>query len=205
MKAGRRIVPVVLVHALLGAVALGAVAVWGPGTDPKNTIHVTIPDPDRRAPGAELLTLVRPPGTVVLDATRNKNGKSPLELLPKGEAKTVMGAGVVAVKAMVTRDQPVSRGIYVMAVRDGADPHGALRAIDDLYAGGGWKEIPGSAPGVIVREQLARPDQPIAGIRAHYLRGPYLIRIEAYGTDTGLVEREYGALAQRQLAEWPPL
>ena len=62
MKAGRRIVPVVLVHAFLGAVVLGAVAVWGPGTDPKNTIHITVPDPDRRAPSAELLTLVRPPG-----------------------------------------------------------------------------------------------------------------------------------------------
>lgn len=205
MKAGRRIVPVVLVHALLGAIALSAVAVWGPGTDPKNTIHVTVPDTDRRAPSAELLALVRPPGTVVLDATRNKTGKSPLELLPGGEAKAVMSAGVVNVKAMVTRDEPVSRGVYVMAVRDGADPRGALRAIDDLYAAGGWKEVPGSTPGVIVREQLARADQPIAGIRAHYLRGPYLIRVEAYGTDTAMVEDEYEALAQRQLAEWPPL
>jgi hypothetical protein len=91
-----------------------------------------------------------------------------------------------------------------MSVRDNDDPDAALQAIDDLYEASGWTRTPSPVRGVVVREQRPTDGQPFAGYRAHYVRGPYLIRIEAYGTDREQVDREFAALAKRQLAEWPP-
>jgi hypothetical protein len=196
---------VVFVHALLAVVVLGAVALWGTGSDPAGAAtQVTAPDPDPRLPGPESLALVRPPGTVVLDNTRVKRGDVPATVLPEAEAQAVTAAGVVSVKALVSRDGAVSRGVWQLAVRNGGDAGDALRAIDDLYAAGGWQPADSPAPGVVVRAQVPGEGQPYSGYRAHYVRGPYLIRIEAYGTAKALVDREFAALARRQLAEWPP-
>ena len=193
------------VHVLLAGLAFGAVAVWGTGADPARAdLAVTVPDPDPRLPvNPELVALVRPPGLIVMDTTREKHGAWLTSVLPAKEAEYLDDAGVVSVKALVSRDGEFSQGVWQLAVRDGADPSAALRVADDLYAAGGWQEAPGQA-GVLVRTHAPTPDLPLAAYRAHYVRGPYLIRVEAYGTDAERVRREFDALADRQLARWPP-
>jgi hypothetical protein len=193
------------VHVLLAGLALGAVAVWGTGADPARAdLVVSVPDPDPRLPvNPELVALVRPPGLLVMDATREKHGAWLASTLPAKEARYLEDAGVVSVKALVSRDGGFSQGVWQLAVRDGADPAAALRVADDLYAAGGWAEGDGPA-GVLVRTHAPTPDLPLAAYRAHYVRGPYVIRVEAYGPDTERVHREFDALARRQLDRWPP-
>lgn len=206
MRGSRRTLAVVLVHLLLAALALGAVAVWGAGADPgRADLRVTAPDPDPRLPAnPNLLVIVRPPGTVVLDTTKESHGAKPVAVLPELEAEILDDAGAVNVKAVVSREGGLSRGVWQVAVHDGADPRVALRAVDDLYAAGGWARAPSDVRGLLVRKQTPSADQPVAAYRAHYVTGPYLVRIEAYGTDAGRVDREFAELARRQLAERPP-
>jgi hypothetical protein len=201
----RRTVIVITVHVLLAALVLTAMAAWGPGDNPASAgQHVTVPDLDPRLPAnPEALAIVRPPGLLVLDSTREKHGNSPA-VLPPVEAQPLIEAGVVRLKAFVTRDGDLSRGVWQMAVRDSSDPRAALRAIDEVYAAGGWAPAPGPVRGVVVRQQTPAAGQPYAGFRAHYVRGPYLMRIEVYGTDAALVDREFAALARWQLDAWPP-
>jgi hypothetical protein len=196
---------VALVHVLLAALALTAVATWGTGADPALAgQHVTVPDHDPRLPNnPEEVALVRPPGRLVVDSTFVKHGASP-NVLGELESKTLRDEGVVMVKALVTRENDLSQGVWQMSVRDSDDPRAALRAIDELYEAGGWTRTSGPVRGVVVRAQEPTEGQPFAGYRAHYVRGPYLIRIEAYGTDQAQVDREFAALAKRQLDEWPP-
>lgn len=196
---------VALVHVLLVATALVAVAVWGTGTDPALAGRVvTVPDPEPRLPvNPETVALVRPPGYLAMDTTREKHGAWPATVLPGPEAKVLEDVGVVYVKAYVSRDGEFSQGVWQFAVRDAADPAKALRAADDLYASGGWTRPEGPA-GLLVRMQPPGQQQPLASYRAHYVRGPYLIRVEAYGPDLARVEREFTVLAQRQLDRWPP-
>jgi hypothetical protein len=205
MAVTRRTATVALVHVLLAALALTAVTGWGTGADPALAgQHVTVPDHDPRLPNnPEEVALVRPPGRLVVDSTFVKHGASP-NVLGELESKTLRDEGVVMVKALVTRENDLTQGVWQMSVRDSADPHAALRAIDDLYEAGGWTRATGPARGVTVRAQQPTKGQPYASYRAHYVRGPYLIRIEAYGTDLAQVDREFATLAKRQLAEWPP-
>jgi hypothetical protein len=200
-----RIVSVALVHVLLVAVALVAFAVWGTGADPTlASRQVTVPDRDRRLPdNPETHTLVRPPGALVTDTAGLKSGASPT-VLPAAEADVLTDAGVVVVHAYITREDGVTQGLWQMSVRDGRDPRGALRVIDDLYVAGGWTSAPTASRGVLVRAQLPTDGQPYAAYRAHYVRGRHLIRIEAYGTDRTKVDDAFAALATRQLAQWPP-
>lgn len=199
----RRAVSVALVHVLLAGVAAGAIAVWGPGDNPARQ-HVTVPDADPRLPdNPELVALVELDGFHVVDSTAHKHGSSPA-VLGKAEADTLTGAGVVRVRARVTRDGGLTRGVWQMSVRDGDDPHDALRAIDALYAKGGWVRRPTEAGGLVVRAQTPNEHQPLHGFRAHYVRAPYLIRIETYGTDQDQVNQAFAALATQQLAAWPP-
>jgi len=190
---------------LLVLVALGAIAVWGTGTDPALADQrVTVPDRDPRLPdNPEALALVRPPGVLVTDTATVKHGSSPL-VLPDAEAEVLTDAGVVVVHAFVAREDGVTQGLWQLSVRDGDDPRRALRAIDELYAAGGWRWAPTAARGVLVRTQTPAEGQSYAGYRAHYVRGPYLIRIEAYGTDQADVDHAFATLATRQLAQWPP-
>jgi hypothetical protein len=199
-----RIVSVVLVHVLLVAVAVVAFVVWGTGADPAlASRQVTVPDLDRRLPdNPETLTLVRPPGVLVTDTASIRSGVSP-EVLPAAEADVLTGAGVVVVHAYVTHEDGVVQGLWQLSVRDGHDPHAALRAIDELYATGGWAPAPTASRGVLVRVQTPARGQPYAGYRAHYVRGRNLIRIEAYGTDRARVADAFAALATRQLTQWP--
>ena len=193
-----------LVHALLAAVVLAAVAGWGTGADPARAGRVvTVPDPDPRLPvNPESVPLVRPPGVPVMDSTHEKRGASLAAVLPKAEAEVLDDAGAVYVKAYVSRNREFRQGVWLFAIRDGADPARALRAIDDLYAAGGWAEV-SEAPaqdGVLVRGQ----ESPLAAYRAHYVRGPYVIRVEAYGPAQDRVTREFTTLVERQLGQWPP-
>ena len=196
---------VAAVHVVLAGLALGAVAVWGTGADPARAdLAVTVPDPDPRLPvNPELVALVRPPGLVVMDTTKEQHGAWLAAVLPEKEARSFDDAGVVSVKALVSRDGEFSQGVWQFPVRDGADPAAALRAADDFYAAGGWAEAPGPRD-VLVRTHAPTPELPLAAYRAHYVRGPYLIRIEAYGPDMDRVTREFDALADRQLTRWPP-
>lgn len=196
---------VVAVHVVLAGLALGAVAVWGTGADPARAEHVvTVPDPEPRLPAnPELVALVRPPGLVVMDTTQEKHGAWLAAVLPEKEARYFDDAGVVSAKALVSRDGEFSQGVWQFPVRDGADPAAALRAADDFYAAGGWQEAPGP-DGVLVRKHAPTPELPLAAYRAHYVRGPYLIRVEAYGPDMDRVGRDFDALADRQLTRWPP-
>lgn len=202
MRAAARVVGV---HVLLAGLAFGAVAVWGTGADPARAdLAVTVQDADPRLPvNPELVALVRPPGLLVMDSTKEKHGAWLASVLPEKEARYLDDAGVVSVKALVSRAGEFSQGVWQLAVRDGADPAAALRVADDLYAAGGWTEAPGP-PGVLVRTHEPTADLPLAAYRAHYVRGPYLIRVEAYGPDLDRVAREFDALADRQLARWPP-
>jgi hypothetical protein len=196
---------VAVVHVVLAAVALGAVAVWGAGADPARAgLAVTVPDPDPRLPAnPELVALVRPPGLLVMDSTKEKHGAAPATALPEAEATVLQDAGVVAVKAYVGREDTYSQGVWQLAVRDGRDPADALRAIDDLYGEAGW--LRADAPeGVVLRTHPPGPQDPLAAYRAHYVRGPYLIRIEAYGPEQDRVGRVFDVLARRQLTRWPP-
>ena len=201
----RAVLRVAGVHVLLAGLAFGAIAVWGTGADPARAAReVTVPDPDPRLPvNPELVALVRPPGLLVMDTAKDKHGVSPASVLPDEEAQLLGDAGVVYVKSIVCRDGEFHQGVWQLAVRDSADPAAALRVADDLYAAGGWDEADGPA-GVLVRRHAPTPDLPLAAYRAHYVRGPYLIRIEAYGPDLDRVAREFDALADRQLAQWPP-
>jgi hypothetical protein len=199
----RRVAAIALVHVLLAAVAVGAIALWGPGDNPAR-VRITVPDADPRAPdNPETVALVEWDGFHVRDSTALQHGSSPA-VLGEVEADTLTKAGVVRVAARVTRDGGLTRGVWQLSVHDGADPHDALRAIDDLYGKGGWTRRPTEARGLLVRAQTPDGRQPLYGYRAHYVRAPYLIRIETYGTDKALVDREFAALATRQLAEWPP-
>lgn len=199
----RRVVTIALVHVLLAGVAAGAIVLWGPGDNPAQQ-HVTVPDADPRLPdNPELVGLVELDGFHVMDSTAHKHGSSPA-VLGKVEADTLTPAGVVRVRARVTRNDGLTEGLWQMSVRDGDDPHVALRVIDELYAKGGWVRRPTEAAGLVVRAQTPNERQPLYGYRAHYVRTPYLIRIETYGTDQAKVDREFAALATRQLAEWPP-
>jgi hypothetical protein len=190
---------VVLVHVLLAAVVL-----WTFAAPPAPAgQHVTVPDPDPRLPTEESLVLVRPPGLLVMNSTVTKHGDTPV-VLGELESDALTEAGVVQVKAFVARDGGTTRGLWQMAVHDGADPRAALRAIDRLYAAGGWTREPATTRGVLVRAQTPTRGQPFASYRAHYVRGPFLVRIETYGTDRDRVARDFRALAGRQLAEWPP-
>ncbi|TDV50893.1 hypothetical protein [Actinophytocola oryzae] len=200
-----RAVAVALVHVLLTAAVVGAVVVWGFGDDPELAgQRVTVPDTDLRLPdNPERLVLVRPPGFLVMDSTTVKAGNSP-DVLGDIESDVLSGAGVVAVKARVARDDGVSQGVWQMAVHDGADPRDAQRAIDALYEQGGWTRAYTAHDGVLLRTQTPSEGQPFTGYRAHYVLGPYLIRIEAYGTDKDRVDQAFATLATRQLTEWPP-
>jgi len=202
----RGAVAVGLVHVLLAALALGAVAVWGTGADPARVgLRVTLPDPDPRLPvNADELAIVRPPGTLVLDTTKERRGAWLAAVLPAKEADLLGAAGVVDAKALVARDGDFSAGVWQFAVRDGVDPRRALRAADDLYGAGGWRRAPSQYRGLLVREQERGPGRPLAAYRAHYVLGRYLIRVEAYGPDQAVVDREFAALTGRQLAERPP-
>jgi hypothetical protein len=201
----QRTTAVALVHVLLAALAVGAMVVWGAGENPDLAgQRVTIPDTDPRLPdNPELVALVRPPGLLVMDSAIVKHGSSP-SVLGEVEADVLTEAGVVMVKARVGREGGLTQGVWQMSVHDGANPQEALRAIDELYSEGGWTREPGMTGGVLVRGQTPSKGQPYAGYRAHYVRGPYLIRIEAYGTDQAQVDRAFATLARQQLAEWPP-
>ena len=194
-----------LAHVLLAAIAVGAVVVWGTGADPaREQEQVTLPDPDPRLPVVATLSIVRPPGTLVLDTTKRQLG-APLDaVMSKREADALDRRGAVQVKAQIARGAGFSRGVWQIAIRDGADRSGALRAADRLYAAGGWELVRYPVAGVLVRKLTPRDGQPLAAYRAHYLYGPYLIRIEAYGPDPVRVDRDFGDLAARQLAESPP-
>ena len=201
----RGVLRVVLVHVSLAAVAVAAVVVWGTGSDPAHVDRrVTVADAVPRRPvNPELVALVRPPGTVVMDTTKEKHGAWLSAVLPAQETEYLDGAGVVYVKALVSRDGEFSQGVWQLAVRDGADPVAALHVADDLYAAGGWAAADGAA-GVLVRTHEPTAELPLAAYRAHYVRGRYLIRIEAYGPEPERVRREFHVLAERQLALWPP-
>ncbi|WP_459713362.1 hypothetical protein [Actinophytocola sp. KF-1] len=188
-------------HAVLAAVALAAIAVWGTGTDPARAGGtVTVPDADPRLPvNPEAVALVRPSGLLVMDTTHEKRGAALAAVLPEGEAKALGDAGAVYVKARVGRHGEFNQGVWEFAVRDGASPADALDALDDLYAAGGWTEADAPA-GVLLRRQVT----PLVAYRAHYVRGPYVIRVEAYGPDPDRVGREFATLLGRQLAQWPP-
>jgi hypothetical protein len=185
---------------------LASVLVWGTGADPNRAAErVTLPDPDPRLPVVTMLSIVRPPGTLVLDTSKQQLGAPLATSTPKREADVLGARGVVHVKAQVARDGGSTQGMWQFAIRDGADRPAVLRAVDDLYAGVGWALVP--YPGrddVLVRRQTPAPGQPLTGYRAHYLYGPYLIRIEAYGTDAARVDRDFAELASRQLAASPP-
>ena len=193
-------------HALLAGLALAAVLVWGTGADPNRVAeHVTLPDPDPRLPVATSLSIVRPPGTLVLDTSKQQLGAPLGRSMPKKEADVLGAQGVVHVKAQVARDDGATQGLWQFAIRDGVDRPAALRAIDDLYASVGWALVPYPGhPDLLVRKQTPAEGQPLTGYRAHYLYGPYLIRIEAYGTDPARVDRDFAELASRQLAMSPP-
>lgn len=196
---------VALAHVLLAALAVAAVVVWGAGENPALAgQQVTVPDTDPRLPdNPELVALIRPPGLLVLDSATVKHGSSP-SVLGKVEGDVLTDAGVVMVKARVGREGGLTQGVWQMSVHDGADPRDALWAIDDLYGDGGWTRERSPARGVLVRGQTPAKGQPFAGYRAHYVRGPYLIRIEVYGTDQAQVDRAFATLANQQLGEWPP-
>jgi hypothetical protein len=200
-----RTATVALVHVLLAAVAVVAVVVWGTGENPARAgERVTVPDANPLLPdNPELVAIVRPPGLLVVDSATVKHGNSPA-VLGKVEGDVLTDAGVVMVKARVGREGGLTQGVWQMSVHDGADPRDALRAIDELYAEGGWTRERSPARGVLVRGQTPGKGQPFTGYRAHYVRGPYLIRIETYGTDQAQVDRAFAALAKQQLGEWPP-
>lgn len=205
MRVTRRTVTVALVNVLLAALAVGAMVVWGVGDDPRLAgQQVSLPDPAPRLPhNPESLVLVRPPGFLVMDSTTVKAGNSPA-VLGDVESDALTDTGVVMVKALVARDGGLTQGVWQMEVRDEDDPRQALRAIDELYSAGGWTREYAATDGVLLRAQKPTDGQPYASYRAHYVRGPYLIRVETYGTDQAQVDRAFAALAQRQLAAWPP-
>lgn len=190
---------------LLAALALGAIAVWGPGTDrARDELQVSLPDPNPRLPVlANTLSIVRPPGPLVLDTTKHQQGAALDAVMPELEADTLDAVGAVSVKAWVARQDGFSRGVWQIAIRDGADPTAALKAADGLYGAGGWRRAASDHDGVLVRQQRPTTRTPLAAYRAHYVFGPYLIRIEAYGPDAARVDREFAELADRQLAETP--
>lgn len=205
MRGAGRAVSVGLVHVLLAALALTAVAIWGSGADPaREDQKVTLPELDPRLPvAADTLSIVRPRGTLVLDSTKKQQGAPLGSVMPELEADTLDTAGAVSVKAQVTRDDEITRGVWQISIRDSADPQEALRAADGLYEAGGWRLTPSNTDGLLVRKQTPSARAPLAAYRAHYVYGPYLIRIEAYGPDAAQVDREFAELAGRQLAEWP--
>lgn len=194
-----------LTHVVLVAVALGAVVVWGTGADPKRADNkVTLPDPDPRLPVVAALSIVRPPGTLVLDTTRHQQGAALDSVMSPAEAEALGDAGAVDVKAQIARGDDFSRGVWQIALKDTADHAEALRVADDQYGSRGWTLEDYPVAGVLVRKLTPAPGQPLAAYRAHYRYGPYLIRIEAYGPEPDRVAREFTELAGRQLAESPP-
>ena len=197
-----------LTHVVLVGLALGAVALWGAGADPaRERDRVTLPDPDPRRPVVPALSIVRPPGTLVLDTTKKQLGAPLEDVMSDDEATALDATGAVHVKAQIAREAGFSRGVWQIAVRDGADRGEALRTADRLYADVGWQLVPYPAEwpaGVLVRKLTPGPGQPLTAYRAHYRYGPYLIRVEAYGPDPARVDRDFAALAARQLAESPP-
>lgn len=205
-RPGARLLRVGLVHAVLVAVMIGAAALWGSGADPTlDARRVSLPDPDPRTPVvAASRALVYPPGTVVLDSTRSKSGESPVSALPRQEAAVLAPAGVVGVKALVTRGAGLTRGVWQMSVEDGSDPRRALRKIDDLYASAGFQLDRAAFPGLLIRMRQ-NPDavEWKSVYRAHYVHGPHLIRIEAYTSDPRRAARAFADLAGRQLIAWP--
>jgi hypothetical protein len=192
-------------HVLFAGLALAAVSIWGAGADPGRVRdRVTLPDPDPRLPVVTALSIVRPPGTLVLDTTKLQLGAPLNKVMSDREAAALDTRGAVEVKAQVTRDDGISQGVWQVAIRNGANRRAVLRAADRLYASVGWRLVPYPVPGVLVRKQSAAAGQPLTAYRAHYLYGPYLIRIEAYGTDATRVDRDFADLAGRQLAASPP-
>ena len=200
---------VVLVHVLLAAVIVAGFAVLGDGRDPSAAARtVTLPDPDPRSPVLDTdLAIVRPPGTVVHDYTKKQTGESPKKVLQPQDFKAVDGRGAVYVKALITRDRGLNQSVWQIAIADGHDPHAALLAMDDLYATAGFQRAPDAPKGLLVRVQPAFqvPDLgTLTVFRAHYVHGPLLIRIEAYGPDRAATTRAFNELAARQLDRWPP-
>jgi hypothetical protein len=204
-RSGR--VAVVLVHVLLAAVIVAGYVVLGDGRDPAART-VTLPDPDPRSPVlAADLAIVRPPGTVVHDYTKKQRGESPKKVLPQQDFAAVDDRGAVYVKAFLTRDDGLNQSVWQIAIADGYDPHAALRAMDELYATAGFQRAPDAPKGLLVRVQPAFPVPDLGTLtvyRAHYVHGPLLIRVEAYGPNQAATTRAFDALAARQLAEWPP-
>jgi hypothetical protein len=150
------------------------------------------------------LSIVRPPGALVLDTTKKQLGAPLADVMSDGEAAALDATGAVHVKAQIAREDGFSRGVWQIAVRDGADRDETLRTADRLYADVGWQLVPYPVDGVLVRKLTPGPGQPLAAYRAHYRYGPYLIRVEAYGPEPARVDRDFAALVTRQLAESPP-
>jgi hypothetical protein len=196
-----------LVHALLAVLlvvlVVGALALRSGGAgDPAD--EVTVPDPDPRTPVvAAAVSIVRPPGTVVLNTTERKLGAATGRVLPRREAEVLDRFGRVLVKAVVTRDDGHTLGVWQLSVPDRSNPHDAARALDELYAASGWDTGQGAVAGVLLRTQSPRQDRPLTAYRAHYVTGPHVIRVESYGPDAARTERAFAELLDRQLSTWP--
>lgn len=191
-----------LAHALLAVLAIGALAM--PASPNDHIDRITLPDHDPRTPVvAAALSIVRPPGTVVLNTTERKLGAATERVLPQREADVLDHYGRVLVKAVVTRDDGHTLGVWQLSIPDRSNPHDAARALDELYATGGWDAREAPTPGVLLRAQSPRQDRPLAAYRAHYVTGPHVIRVESYGPDQARTDRTFAELLDRQLSTWP--
>lgn len=196
-------------HILLAAVIIAAFAVWGNGRDPAAAArHVTLLDPQVRHPVQHsALSIVHPPGTVVLDTTEKEHGEPPAAVLQPQDVGLLEDKGAVAVKVLITRDDDLTQALWQISIADGHDPRQALLAVDGLYASAGYRLAPDPPAGVLIRTQ---PAVEVPGIgtltvfRAHYVTGPHLIRIEAYGPNRAEATNAFDELMARQLDRWPP-
>lgn len=198
--------------ALLGTIIAppaAAWAYWGDGSNPRvAALPVTVADPDRRRPYRvrQPDPIVSVPGAVVLDEQGLPEHLHAVGALSDAEFDMVMSSGMARAQALSTTDGDLSRSIWRYTARDGADPSALLRRFDRFFQINGWASDDQAGGRVRVwlspPQDLAGPD-PSATIRAHYVRGRDLLRVEAHGKDRGSVQAAWENLLTAQLDRFP--
>lgn len=198
--------------ALLGALTAppaAAWALWGDGTNPRvAALPVTIPDLEHRRPYRvrQPDPIVAIPGAVVLDERGLPEHLHALNALSDAEFDMVMSSGGARAQALSTRDGDLSRSVWRYTARDGAHPRTLLRRFDQFFRANGWEGSDRLGGRVRVWQSpqldMAGPE-PAATVRAHYVRGRDLLRVEAHGKDPQSVEAALESLLTAQLARFP--
>ncbi|MGH3516418.1 MAG: hypothetical protein ACRDQ7_03185 [Haloechinothrix sp.] len=199
-------VVVVALLVVLVAVPATAWAAWGSGDEPiRERPTATLPDPEPRRP-ARVDPLIDIPGRVVLNAEGPPEAFSTVGALEELDADILASHDAAHVTVVVTARDGLRRGIWRFSVQDGAAPTPLKDSLDATHQSQGW--VAGNSPSADVTV-LMTPSviEHIPGqtptIRAHYVRGRDVIRVDTYSTGNDDVVGPFNQLLSEQLAAFP--